>query len=49
LSEDSEEYREMHYYEKQKDREKAAKAADKISEYAKNRFLQEAQNKSSHT
>ena len=48
LSEDSEEYREMHYYEKQKDWEKAAKAAEGISEYAKNKFLQKAQQKSSN-
>jgi putative FmdB family regulatory protein len=47
LSEDSEEYREMHYYEKKKDWEKAAKAAEGISEYAKNKFLQKAQEKSS--
>jgi putative FmdB family regulatory protein len=49
LSEDSEEYREMHYYEKQKDWEKAAKAAEGVSEYAKNKFLQKAQQKSSNT
>ena len=42
LSEDSEEYREMHYYEKKKDWEKAAKAAEGVSEYAKNKFLQKA-------
>ena len=49
LSEDSEEYREMHYYEKQKDWDKAAKAAEGISEYAKNKFLQKAQQESSKT
>ena len=49
LSEDSEEYREMHYYEKQKDWEKAAKAAEGVSEYAKNKFLQKARQKSSKT
>ena len=43
LSEDAEEYREMHFYEKQKDWEKAAKAAEGISEFAKNKFLQKAQ------
>ncbi len=43
LAEDSEEYREMHYYEKQKDWEKAAKAAEGVSEFAKNKFLQKAQ------
>ena len=47
LSEDSEEYREMHYYEKQKDWEKAAKAAEGVSEFAKNKFLQKAQQESS--
>ena len=49
LSEDAEAYREMHYYEKQKDWEKAAKAAEGVSEYAKNKFLQKAQQKSSKT
>jgi hypothetical protein len=43
LSEDAEEYREMHYYEKQQDWEKAAKAAEGVSEYAKNKFLQKAE------
>lgn len=43
LSEDSEEYREMHYYEKKGDWEKAAKAAEGVSEFAKNKFLQKAQ------
>jgi putative FmdB family regulatory protein len=47
LSEDSEEYREMHYHEKQKDWEKAAKAAEGVSEYAKNKFLQKARQESS--
>ena len=42
LSEDAEEYREMHYYEKQRDWEKAAKAAEGVSEYAKDKFLQKA-------
>lgn len=42
LSEDAEEYREMHYYEKQKDWEKAAKAAEGVSDFAKNKFLQKA-------
>jgi len=49
LSEDSEEYREMHYYEKQKDWEKAAKAAEGVSEFAKNKFLQKAEQESSKT
>ena len=43
LSEDSEEYREMHYYEKQKNWEKAAKAAEGVSDFAKNKFLQKAE------
>ena len=47
LAEDSEPYREMHYYEKQKNWEKAAKAAEGVSEFAKNKFLQKAQDKSS--
>jgi len=47
LSEDSEEYREMHYYEKKKDWEKAAKAAEGVSDFAKNKFLQKAQQESS--
>jgi hypothetical protein len=46
LAEDSEEYREMHFYEKKKDWEKAAKAAEGVSEFAKNKFLQKAQEKS---
>jgi hypothetical protein len=49
LAEDSEPYREMHYYEKTKDYEKAAKAAEGVSEFAKNKFLQKAQQKSSKT
>ena len=49
LSEDSEEYREMHYYEKQKNWEKAAKAAEGVSEFAKNKFLQKAQQEPSNT
>jgi len=49
LSEDSEEYREMHYYEKQRDWEKAARAAEGVSDYAKNKFLQKARRKSSKT
>ena len=43
LAEDSEAYREMHYYEKKKDWENAAKAAEGVSEFAKNKFLQKAQ------
>lgn len=47
LAEDSEAYREMHYYEKTKEWEKAAKAAEGVSEFAKNKFLQKAQQESS--
>lgn len=49
LSEDSEEYREMHYYEKKKDWEKAAKAAEGVSDFAQNKFLQKAQQEPSKT
>lgn len=42
LAEDSEEYREMHYYEKKKDWYRAAKAAEGVSEFAKNKFLEKA-------
>jgi len=49
LSEDAEEYREMHYHEKRKDWEKAAKAAEGVSEFAKNKFLQKARQESSET
>jgi len=49
LSEDSEEYREMHYYEKKKDWEKAAQAAEGVSDFAKNKFLQKAQQEPSKT
>ncbi|RJQ65594.1 MAG: zinc ribbon domain-containing protein [Desulfobacteraceae bacterium] len=47
LSEDTEEYREMHYHEKKKDWEKAAKAAEGVSEFAKNKFLQKARQEKS--
>ena len=42
FSDDPEEYREMHYYEKQKDWKKAAKAAEGVSDYAKNKFMKKA-------
>jgi len=42
FSEDSEKYREMHYYEKKKDWEKAAKSAEGVSKFAKNKFLAKA-------
>ena len=47
LAEDSEGYREMHYHEKKGEWEKAAKAAEGVSEFAKNKFLQKAQQESS--
>lgn len=40
--EDSEKYREMHYYEKKKNWEKAARAAEGISEFARDKFLAKA-------
>lgn len=42
FAEDEEEYREMHYYEKQGDWERAARAAEGVSEFARNKFLQKA-------
>ncbi len=43
FSEDEPAYREMHYYEKKKDWDKAAKAAEGVSEFAKTKFIQKAQ------
>ena len=45
LLEDEEPYRRMHYYEKQKDWESAAKAAEGVSEFARKKFLQKAESK----
>ena len=42
LAEDPPEYREMHYYEKKKDWQRAAEAAEGVSDYAKQKFLQKA-------
>lgn len=42
LADDPPEYREMHYYEKKKDWRRAAEAAEGVSDFAKNKFLQEA-------
>lgn len=42
LADDPEEYREMHYYEKKKDWQKAADAAKGVSNYARKKFLQRA-------
>ncbi len=36
-------YEEMHYYEKKKDWQKAAEAAEGVSDFAKQKFLQKAQ------
>ena len=47
--EDSEPYRDMHYYEKKGEWEKAAKAAEGVSDFARNKFLQKAQNKEKPT
>ena len=49
LMEDSEPYRDMHYYEKKGEWEKAAKAAEGVSDFARNKFLQKAQNKEKPT
>ncbi len=45
LMEDEEPYRRMHYYEKKKDWENAAKAAEGVSEFARKKFVQKAENK----
>jgi putative FmdB family regulatory protein len=45
LLEDAEEYREMHYYEKQGDYEKAAKAAEGVNDFAHKKFIQKAREK----
>lgn len=42
LAEDPEEYKEMHYYEKKKDWKRAADAAEGVSDFARNKFLQKA-------
>lgn len=47
FSDDAPEYREMHYYEKKGDWERAAKAADGVSEFAKNKFLEKAKSEDS--
>lgn len=43
LAGDPEEYQEMHYYEKKKDWKKAADAAKGVSDFARKKFLQKAQ------
>ncbi|MFW5980461.1 MAG: FmdB family zinc ribbon protein [Halanaerobiaceae bacterium] len=47
FSDDPKEYREMHYHEKQGNWRKAAKAADGVSDYAKNKFLSKARQEES--
>lgn len=44
LLEDEEPYRRMHYYEKKKDWENAAKAAEGVSDFARKKFQQKAEN-----
>ena len=41
--EDQPEYREMHYYEKKKDWVRAAEAAKGVSEFARQKFLEKAE------
>ena len=43
LMDDPPEYRNMHYYEKRRDWRRAADAAEGVSEYANQKFLQKAQ------
>ena len=45
FSGDPKEYREMHYYEKKKDWERAARAADGVSTFARDKFLAKAKEK----
>ena len=43
LAEDTEPFKAMHYHEKRGEWEKAAKAADGVSNYAKQKFIQKAE------
>jgi len=43
IADDPEEYKEMHYHEKKKDWNKAADAAKGVSDFARKKFLQKAQ------
>ncbi len=45
LAEDGEPYKEMHYHEKRGEWEQAAKAAEGVSEFARKKFLEKAQEK----
>lgn len=45
LLEDSEPYRRMHYHERRGEWEQAAKAAEGVSEFARGKFLQKAEQK----
>ena len=47
FQEDPEEYREMHYHEKNKDWDKAAKAAEGVSDFAKRKFEKKAREEES--
>lgn len=43
LAEDTEPYKAMHYHEKRGEWERAAKAAEGVSEYAKQKFIRKAE------
>lgn len=43
LAEDTEPFKAMHYHEQRGEWEKAAKAADGVSDYAKQKFIQKAE------
>ena len=43
LAEDTEPYKAMHYHEKRGEWEQAAKAAEGVSEYARQKFIQKAE------
>ncbi|NLK08706.1 MAG: zinc ribbon domain-containing protein [Firmicutes bacterium] len=43
FSDDAPEYREMHYHEKRQDWDKAAKAAENVSTFARDKFIAKSQ------
>ena len=43
LAEDTDQYKAMHYHEKRGEWEQAAKAAEGVSDYAKQKFIQKAE------
>lgn len=45
LVEDSDKYKEMHYYEMKKDWKRAAKAAEGVSDFAYNKFIKKYEQK----